>query len=217
MHMAIIKGKEIEGLYRLRRSDINKVNLTYLSAFRNYPKLMNAFPRDRERLFALEATLRYYTAYDMTYGSAYSLDENINEAVMLIHSDNMNYTLAKHIAAGSYSKEYRKVIRLLSKRDRAVRTALFKELDRLEADIDIPRPHIYLDFLGVAQKCQHQGRGRKLMEKVCEYADSANLPIMLFTNTSDDVRFYESLGFRIIGKTVSDTFGFTNTYMMYGI
>ena len=217
MHMAIIKGKEIEGLYRLRRSDINKVNLTYLSAFRNYPKLMNAFPRERERLFALEATMRYYTAYDMTYGSAYSLDENINEAVMLIHSDNMNYTLAKHIAAGSYSKEYRKVIRLLSKRDRAVRTALFKELDRLEADIDIPRPHIYLDFLGVAQKCQHQGRGRKLMEKVCEYADSANLPIMLFTNTSDDVRFYESLGFRIIGKTVSDTFGFTNTYMMYGI
>ena len=33
------------------------------------------------------------------------------------------------------------------------------------------------------------------MSKICAYADSVNLPIMLFTNTSEDVTFYESLGF----------------------
>ena len=99
--MSIMKKAKIPGLYRLHRADRNKVNLTYLSAFRNYPKLMTAFPGERERLFALEATLRYYTAYDMTYGAAFSLDENVHEAVMLVHSDDMNYTLARHIAAGS--------------------------------------------------------------------------------------------------------------------
>ena len=94
---------------------------------------------------------------------------------------------------------------------------MFEELDRLEAGVDIPRPHIYLDFLGVDEKYQHQGRGRKLMTEVCRYADNKELPIMLFTNTEDDIRFYESLGFKIIGKTASQKFGFTNTYLLYGI
>ena len=215
--MSIMKKAKIPGLYRLHRADRNKVNLTYLSAFRNYPKLMTAFPGERERLFALEATLRYYTAYDMTYGAAFSLDENVHEAVMLVHSDDMNYTLARHIAAGSYCREYRKVMRLLSKKNRALRIALFEELDRLEAGVDIPRPHIYLDFLGVDEKYQYQGRGRRLMTEVCRYADNKELPIMLFTNTEDDIRFYESLGFKIIGKTASQKFEFTNTYLLYGI
>ena len=55
------------------------------------------------------------------------------------------------------------------------------------------------------------------MTEVCCYADNKKLPIMLFTNTEDDIRFYESLGFKVIGETASQKFGFTNTYLLYGI
>ena len=55
----------------------------------------------------------------------------------------------------------------------------------------------------------------RLMTNVCSYADSVRLPLMLFTNTADDVRFYQSLGFKIIGETSSKKFGFTNTYLIY--
>ena len=205
----------IPQLYKLKNSDKEKLVLTYLSAFESYPKLMQAFSDKKTRLLALEATLRYYTAFDLRYGSGFSLDENVREAVLIVHSDRMKYTFLKHLAAGSYGKEYRAVISKLSKEEKQTRAALFEELDRLEATVDIPRPHIYADFLGVASEYQHQGRGRKLMSQVCRYADQIGLPIMLFTNTADDIKFYQSLGFRIIGETSSERFGFVNTYMLY--
>lgn len=215
--MNTTKNAKIPGLYKLKKSDREKICLTYLDAFRDYPKLMSAFPNERERLFALEATLRYYTAYDMAYGAAFSLDKNIHEAAMLVHSDEMNYTLLRHFMAGSYDGKYRKIMKLLSRKDRRLRTMLFEEMDRLEAQIDIPYPHIYLDFLGVATQYQKQGRGYLLMKKVCAYADHLHLPVMLFTNTAQDIRFYCSLGFKIIGETYSDKYGFINTYLVYGI
>lgn len=205
----------IPQLYKLKNSDKEKLVLTYLSAFESYPKLIQAFSDKKTRLLALEATLRYYTAFDLRYGSGFSLDENVREAVLIVHSDRMKYTFLKHLAAGSYGKEYRAVISKLSKEEKQTRAALFEELDRLEATVDIPRPHIYADFLGVASEYQHQGRGRKLMSQVCRYADQRGLPIMLFTNTADDIKFYQSLGFRIIGETSSERFGFVNTYMLY--
>lgn len=207
---------DIPQLYRLKNRDREKLVLTYLDAFDRYPKLLNVFPDKRKRLLALEATLRYYTAYDMMYGAGFSLDENVHEAVMLVHSDRMKYTFLKHLAAGSYSREYRNVMNRLSAEDRKLRLELFEELDLLESQLDtIPRPHIYADFLGVEKKYQHQGRGRKLMTQVCRYADEVGLPVMLFTNTADDVKFYQSLGFDVIGETSSEKFGFVNTYMLY--
>ena len=53
------------------------------------------------------------------------------------------------------------------------------------------------------------------MTQVCRYADEVCLPVMLFTNTADDVKFYQSLGFDVIGETSSEKFGFVNTYMLY--
>lgn len=210
-----MKNLEIPGLYRIRKSDREKMFRTFLSAFRSYPKLMQAFPEERERIPALEATIRFYGAYDFRYGAGFSLDENVREAVLMVHSDEMRYTSLRHLTAGSYGKAYRRAMDLLSEEDRRKWRLLFDELDRLERSVDIPRPHIYLDFLGTRKEYQHQGRGRKLMEKICTYADSVRLPIMLFTNTSADIHFYKSLGFHIIGQTSSETFGFTNTYMVY--
>lgn len=143
-----IKNLQIDGLYKLNRSDYEKFYLTLISAFRKYPKMLNAFPDDGSRIPAIEATIRYYGAYDLRYGSAFSLDNEINEACVIINSDDMKYTFFRHIISGSYSSSYRSAINKLSKADRVKRFRLFDELDRLESTIDIPRPHIYLDFLG---------------------------------------------------------------------
>lgn len=213
--MSKLKHLKIPGLYRIRKSDRDNMYRTFLSAFRSYPKLMQAFPGERERIPALEATIRFYGAYDFRYGAGFSLDANIREAVLMVHSDDMRYSFLRHLAAGSYDKIYRRVMGLLSEEDRRTWRLLFDELDRLERGLDIPRPHLYLDFLGARQAYQHQGRGRKLMERVCRYADRVRLPMMLFTNTAEDVKFYESLGFHVIGQTTSEVFGFTNTYMLY--
>ncbi len=209
-----IKNLQIDGLYKLNKSDYEKFYTTLIDAFRKYPKMLNAFPDDQTRIPAIEATIRFYGAYDLRYGSAFSLDKDVNEACVIVHSDDMKYTFLRHLLSGSYSSKYRFAMKQLTKSNRTKRLRLFDELDRLEATINIPRPHIYLDFLGTKEKYQHQGRGRRLMNKICSYADSVHLPIMLFTNTAEDVVFYQSLGFHIIDIVSSEEFGFTNTYLI---
>ena len=72
-----------------------------------------------------------------------------------------------------------------------------------------------MDFLGVAEEFQRRGRGRRLMTALCGYADSVDLPIMLF-NSPDLVEFYESLGFDLVAEVSSEDFGFSNAYMVRG-
>lgn len=205
---------EINGLYKLSRQHEERLIQTFLSAFQTYPKLEPAFPDPQAKAAALEATLRFYTAYDMEYGQAFSLDEEVNEGVCVVHSDDMNYTEERYQKAGCYSAPYQAAVGKLTKEQRQKREALFDELDRLEQTVDLPYPHLYVDFLGVRETCQHQGRGRKLMNAVCRYAGEQQLPLMLFTNTREDVDFYKSLGFHVAGVVTSEEFGFINTYLV---
>ena len=201
-------------LYKIKKKDREKLYSTLLSAFEDYPKLDAVFTQKEKKMAALEASIRYYCAYDLRYGAAFSLSSRVEEAVVMVHSDNMRYSLPKHILSGSYSRGYMAAAGRLSPEERRLRSRLFEEMDSLEEAMDIPLPHIYIDFLGVKKELQHQGRGRRLMKEICRYAESRRLPIMLFTNTDSDVRFYESMGFKVIGATSSDRFGFTNTYLI---
>lgn len=205
---------EIKGLYKLKKTDQEKLIQTYMDAFQDYPKMMKAFPDKAVKTAALEATLRYYVAYDMEYGGAFALDHEIREGVCLVHSEEMHYTEERHKKAGSYSPEYQSAMARMTKEQQRRRIDLFEELDELEKGIDLPSPHLYADFLGVRSDFQKQGRGRKLMSHVCEYAKEQGLPIMLFTNTEEDVNFHKSLGFEIVDIVQSARFGFVNTYLV---
>lgn len=205
---------EIKGLYKLKREQEEMLIKTYIDAFRTYPKLDLAFPDKEAKAAALEATLRFYVAYDMEYGAAFSLDEEVREGVCLVFSGEMHYTQARHEKAGSYSAAYKAAMGRLTEEQQRKRDALFEELDRLEKALELPEPHLYVDFLGVRGDSQHQGRGRKLMSAICQYAQQQGLPLMLFTNTEDDVAFYESLGFHVVGVVRSEEFGFVNTYLV---
>lgn len=213
----VIENKKIgesENMYEIKYSDLEKVIETYKDAFSKYPKLMGAFPKKDERAYALEATLRYYCAYDLYFGKGFALDESVNEAVLFVSSEEMKYTEKRHKIAGSNSEKYEKVMKKLTKKQQEKRIELFCELDEMELELDIPEPHLYVDFLGVKEKYQHCGRGKKLMEAVIKIAKNKGIPIMLFTNTPEDIEFYEGLGFHQIGRTKSEKFGFENVYLV---
>ena len=89
-------------------------------------------------------------------------------------------------------------------------------MDRTEAELAaIPEKCLYVDLLCVAEDAQGQGRGSRLIRAACRYADEVGLPIMLFTNGAEDIKFYQKNGFRIIGVTSSEKFSFENTYVLY--
>lgn len=205
----------IKELYKIEEKDHPKCYRTLLDAFRDYPKLIGAYPGWDDRQAAIEMVIRFYGAYDLFYGSAFSLDEGINEVLAVVHSDDMDYSDERCKAAGCENEGFRAAAAKLSKADVKKWWGFFEELDRQEAMLEIPRPHLYVDYLGVRKDRQREGRGSRLIRALCDHAGGQGLPVMLFTNGEDDVRFYLNMDFRVIGTTRSDEFGFENTYMLY--
>lgn len=187
-----------------------------IRSFRNYTKLVGTYPDWDDRQAAIEMVIRYYGAFDFRYGYAYSLDENLSEVMMIMFSEEQEFTEERFQAAGSCSREFDAAAARLSETDQQRWWEFFDELDRREAALGgIPERYLYVDFLCVAEEVQGQGRGSRLIRAACRYADETGLPVMLFTNGEEDIRFYLNNGFRIIGVTASEEFGFENTYVLY--
>ncbi len=207
---------EIKELHKIERKDIEKVYGMMMKSFKNYPKLIGSFPDWEDRQAAIEMVIRYYGAFDFEYGYAYSLDETLSEVLMIMFSEEEVYTEERFEAAGSYSDEFRAAAARLGEEGVRRWWDFFDEVDRTEAELEtIPDRYIYADFLCVSEEVQGQGRGSRIIQAACRYADEIGLPIMLFTNGEEDIRFYQKNGFKVIGVTKSEDFGLENTYVLY--
>lgn len=207
---------EIKELYKIKEKDQEQVFEMMTKAFKNYVKLVGTFPDWEDRQAAIEMVIRFYGAFDFRYGYAYSLDEKLKEVLMIMFSEEENYSEERFRAAGSYSEQFYAAASRLSEEDRERWWDFFDEVDRTEAELaSIPNKYLYADLVCVAEDVQGQGRGSRLIQAACRYADEVGLPIMLFTNGAEDIRFYQKNGFKIIGVTSSEEFGFENTYVLY--
>lgn len=206
---------DIKCLYRINDREYDKLYNLIKGAFRNYEKLVGSFPDWDDRQAAIEMVLAFYLAYDWKYGAAYSLDENMNEAMVLCHSDVMDYSEERIAEAGCENDRFLAAASKLSDEQVEYWNEFFDELDRQERKLEIPRPHIYADFVAVNEEFQGMGKGSEMIGKLKEYADQVGLPVMLFTNGDADVRFYLRNGFSILGITESEEYNFKNTYMLY--
>lgn len=205
----------IPGLHRIEESEYEAMLEMLLEAFSEYPKLKIAFPDREKRLTAIEMTLRFYGAYDLAYGAAYSLDESLNEAVVVLSSDYVGFPDELVEAADCYGPAFQKAASKLAPEGVDMWERFFEELDAKEAELQLPKPYLYLDFVAVRKAHHGKGRGSEIIQKICRYADEQRLPIMLFTNGERDIEFYLKNGFKIIGVTRSEEFGFENTYVWY--
>lgn len=206
---------DIKGLYRIQDKDYDNLYEMFKKTFRNYEKLVGAYPDWDDRQAAIEMVIAFYLDYDWKYGAAYSLSEEINEAVVVVDSADMDYSDERIKSADCEGERFRKAAEKLSSEQVDFWYGFFDEFDKKEAALDIPKPHIYVDYVAVRDEFQGQGKGSEIIGKLKEYADEVNLPIMLFTNGEMDVKFYLKNGFRILGVTTSEEFRFENTYMLY--
>ena len=205
----------IKELHKIEQKDYRKLYEMYLEAFADYPKLARAYEDKDDRLAAIGMTISYYLAYDLKYGDAYSLDGNINEAIAIVDSEEMDYSEKRCEKANCENEEFNKFVNRLTPDKVQLWWDFFDEFDRQEAALNIPEPHIYVDYVAVRKGMQGQGQGTKIIKALERYADERKLPVMLFTNGEDDVRFYLKNGFKIIGITKSEEFKFENTYLLY--
>jgi ribosomal protein S18 acetylase RimI-like enzyme len=91
-----------------------------------------------------------------------------------------------------------------SERHRLMRT--LRQFDGRRAAL-VPRPHWYLESLGVEPTRQRGGLGRSLVTPVLAEADAAEVACYLETETEGNVEFYGSLGFVVVEQDVADAVG----------
>ncbi|MCF0144381.1 MAG: GNAT family N-acetyltransferase [Firmicutes bacterium] len=206
---------EIKGLYKNQEKDYKKAYDLYVEAFAHYPKLAFAFPEWESRQAAIEMVVAYFLPYDLKFGNIYSLDENINEAIAVAYSEDIDFSRENCEKAGCVNDKFNAAAARLTEEQLNYWWGFFDELDRQESALDLPDRYIYADFVAVRTGMQGEGRGSKIIQALCRFADEEGLPVMLFTNGEEDIKFYLKNGFRQIAVTQSDEFKMKNTYMLY--
>ena len=98
---------EIKELYKIEQKDLENTFRMMIRSFRDYPKLAGMFTDWDDRQAGIEMTVRYYGAFDFMYGNAYSLDENMTDVVMLMFSDEQDFSEERFEAAGYNTEEFR--------------------------------------------------------------------------------------------------------------
>lgn len=214
MYNGYMSRIDIENLHKVTEKEMDALFSTLKSAFASYPKLDGAFPDPAEKAAAFEMVIEYYGRFDMKYGTFYSLDENITEGIAVLDS-NEEYSEEKMREAGCESSRFCSLREQLGSEAAQRWYDFCDELDRQESLLDLPDEYIYVDFLAVSPDKQGCGRGRRLIEAVCQKADEEKLPVMLFTNGEKDVQFYINRGFEIAGITECERLGMKNVYMLY--
>lgn len=212
-----MKTIDIEGLYRVNEGQLPEIFETFTRAFRDYPKLNGMFPNQEEKQLAVKMVVEYYGRFDYMAGRIYSLDENLREGIAVLHSREVNYTDENFEAAGSLNGTFRGCAEMLGESGVRKWFGFFDEVDRLEAQLELPEEYIYVDLLAVDPEVQGEGRGSRLLEALTAKAEELGLPIMLFTNGEEDVRFYEKHGFKVLAVTRSEEYSLENVYMLYNI
>lgn len=210
-----MKPGEVKGLCRITPDKYNRLYELLHIAFEGYPEYEEVYNHDPIKSAAgFEMVLRYYGAYNLHFGGAYSLDEKMNEAIVFLHSDYMDYSDERCLEAGCDNEAFREAASVLSEEEIQRWFDFNVELDDRERALGLPETRIYVDFVVVDPAHQGEGRATKLLNAVCEYGKSINVPITLFTNRDDEISFYEHQGFRIAGRVDSPEYGLHSTYFI---
>ena len=96
----------------------------------------------------------------------------------------------------------------------AAARARYEAFGRACAPFHVSEPHLHLNMLGVRRAVQGSGLGRRLVEQVQEMSrrDERSVGVTLTTEDPANVRLYEHLGYRIVGRAtiapVLQTWGF---------
>jgi ribosomal protein S18 acetylase RimI-like enzyme len=87
----------------------------------------------------------------------------------------------------------------------------FFEARKVWGKHDPKEPHWHVDPIGVLPEYQGKGVGSMLMKHYCRRVDSENMPAYHETDQTQNVRFYEKFGYKVIRK--EPNLGIPNWYL----
>ena len=183
---------------RIKKIQGNRLEITHCaeilsSAFMTDPFYNFVFPDAERRARLLPWLSRKLLAYAARYGVIFT-DANFQGVSIWLGPNHTDLLPLGIFQTGLFVFPF-KVSRLEFKRS----TTLAQVSNHLHKQV-ISTPHYYLQVVGVEPSQQGKGLGRALVQAGLSRADELKVPCYLETYNSDNLRFYSSLGFKVLGS-----------------
>jgi GNAT superfamily N-acetyltransferase len=180
-------------IWALTESDLAAASHVLTRAFADDPFFTFSIPDSATRMEHLppffETCLRYGTMYGRVFGAGRTPGV-IHGVAWWYRFPEFHYDESRAQAAG-----FGEIDRLLG--DGSKRIELVSRAVDLEMERTLPQPRANLDQIGVDPSAQGSGIGSALVRHVVEEAASEGLPVALWTDSQENVSFYQHHGFDV--------------------
>lgn len=182
---------------RIQPQDVPRAAQGLTDAFYDDVLWRYLIPQDNLRARALPLMMANSVRYAIHYGVAIRTTDNLGFAVCL-HSERADMDLRRMIRAGNFPSVLWPML-IMGRRNtrRMIDLTTRTEAARRE---HISGRYLYGSTMGVLRSAQSKGVGRALVEWLLEYADSHDLRFYIETQTERNVRFYETMGWRVVAE-----------------
>ena len=187
----------IENLYRVQKKDIPKAGVALAEAFQHDVVWKLFFKQDatlEQKGMLFQAPIKY----SYKYGKVYATSENLEGVAGWVPGEFADMTIWRMMRSGAIFNGF-KAISACTKLARK-QVQIFQPLEADRKAHMKGRAYIYLMIIGVTAEFQGQGFGTRLLQALIGESEKAGIPIYTETQTENNVRFYEKLGFKQIRK-----------------
>ena len=182
-------------LYRLQRGDVARASKVLADAFQ-YDPLWNMIYERESRLekrlrFAFGASVRYC----LKYGEVYAPSEDLEGVMGFVPGEYADMNVWRMLRSGSIISGMRMGLNTAKKM-----APIFKLVNEDRRKHMAGQTYLHLSVVGVATALQGMGFGRKLIGAAIDKSQRADLQLYLETETEENMKMYEHLGFRLLKK-----------------
>ena len=187
---------QIENLYKVQRKDISKAGVVLADAFQDDPLWNKFFEGEAKFDQTLGTFFGFGLRYCLRYGQVYAPSEHLEGVAAWVSGDLADMTFWRMVRCGAMTSGW-KAIRMGIKYGRKMQV-VFEPIQVDKKAHMKGRAYIYLLMIGVASELQRQGFGGRLLKPLFEKSEEGGLPIYLETETEENVRMYQRMGFRVL-------------------
>jgi GNAT superfamily N-acetyltransferase len=184
-------GGKVDNLYRLHKHEIAQAGLALDDAFQDDPVFGAIFSGA-----APEQRIAFYTMtvqYGMKYGHVIAPSSHLEGIAVWVPGKYAEMNLLRLVLSGAFWSG----MKMGNEISQKIAT-VFSPIDQDRRALMQGRNFTYLLLIGVSPQCQGLGLGKKLLNALFADSEQTGLPIYLETETEENVRIYEHLGFSVL-------------------
>jgi ribosomal protein S18 acetylase RimI-like enzyme len=186
---------DISSLYKISDKEIDKASQVLADGFSEDPLMKNLF-RGNNKQQGIQTAVKMFLKYYQKYGAIYADSKDIKGVIIIAQDKESFMSFDKMLVSGAIIPALKLIF--ISGFDGISRTIALASLDDLRKEYHQKNSFIYIQMLGVAKKNQGKGIGKTLLNATFEKSKQLKLGVYLETESENNVRFYNKLGFETI-------------------